>query len=151
MSVLRRYRFLLVVVGIAGLIAIWEPPRPADFGQEDYRQDLEQKRKVIKILSSRYPKGQEVQAFLGMDAAKQQDFVQARKYFEEALASGVKTDENNFYLYALTLVAMDAPQEEIDQAVTNWKYNYPFSNRRDPSDKQALKEYLRSQAAQTEQ
>ncbi len=51
---------------------------------------------------------------IAISFAKKGESAEARKYFEQALASGVKTNEDNFYLYAVTLVAMNAPEAEIE-------------------------------------
>jgi len=143
MGIWRRYRFLIVICVLVAFISLWEPPGQYE-NPEDAMQSYFEKKKTVEVLSDIYREGDEVFRMAAITQAKQGNLAEARKLFERALATGIKTNEDNFYLYAVTLVAMDAPQEDIDKAVADWKFNFPFSNRRDPRDEQAVKEFLQS-------
>lgn len=128
MDRLKRYRFLLIVCVLAAFAALWEP------GDDEDAASTETKKSAAATLAELYPEGEELPRAAAMDRVKQGDLVNAKKYFEQALSKGVKTNEDNFYLYAVTLVYLNAPQEEIDRAVENWRFHFPFSNRPDPRE-----------------
>jgi len=131
------------------LAAFFEPPRNEDpdfpnpseevgelldpYQSPELENDFKSKQRTAEVLGHLYPEGDEVLRMIAISAAKRGDLKTAREYFEQALATGVKTDEDNFYLYIQVLVEMGAPQSEIDAAVKKWRYNFPFSNRPDPT------------------
>lgn len=56
----------------------------------------------------------------------------AREHFERALATGVKTDEQLLYYYAQTLVMLKEDPAKVNEAVRNWRVNFPRSTYPDP-------------------
>jgi hypothetical protein len=64
----------------------------------------------------------------------ERDLPQARALLEQAIATGLKTEEDLFYRYAQVLVEQDAPEDEVAAAVALWKRHYPFSDLPDPRE-----------------
>ncbi len=60
------------------------------------------------------------------------DYPQALAHFRQALASGVKTNEDLLWYNAITLLRLKADEAEIDAAVANWRLNFPHSGKQDP-------------------
>jgi len=125
-ELLRRYRFLMLIYGAAFLAGLYEfldnrpPEEPAD------------------VMLELYPDSSEIQYKLARYFQSQGDLRKARIHFENALETRVKTDENLFWHYALTLVLLKADPAEIDKAVAAWRYNFPDSKRPDPREPEAL-------------
>ena len=133
MDILRRYRFLLVILGLVAVAALWEPPSRDEETGAPSSAEFEAKRRAADVLGQLYPDGDEVYYTIAVTQIKKGDFQGARENLERALETGVKTNEDNFYYYAAVLVAFDAPQEEIDAAVQQWRFHFPFSSRPVPT------------------
>lgn len=67
----------------------------------------------------------------GIQAVREMRLADARRYFEQDLQAGVRT-EHLLYNYALVLTAMQAPDDEVRQAIDAWKKTFPFSSMPDP-------------------
>lgn len=132
MDILRRYRFLLVILGLVTVAALWEPPNRDPKTGAPSTAEFEAKRRAADVLGQLYPDGDEVYYTIAVSQIKKGDFQGARENLERALETGVKTNEDNFYYYAAVLVALGAPQKEIDAAIQQWKFHFPFSSRPDP-------------------
>ena len=114
------FRFLLFIYACAGLFAWMEIRNP---GTGRGHQD---------VLFELYPEAPMFAYFDGVDSANRGDFAQAKADYERALASGTKYHEKLLYDYAANLVMLKAPPEAIDQAVKEWRWNFPHSTLRDP-------------------
>lgn len=68
---------------------------------------------------------------LGIKAVQETRLADARRYFEQDLRAGVRT-EHLLYNYALVLAAMGAPDDQVRSAIDAWKRAYPFSSMPDP-------------------
>jgi len=159
---LRRYRFLFAIYGIAALAAGYEawlyraiPESVAesiDLPAGPGEPDLFLEGNLVGVMVDLYPHRAEslfVRGFQvklcndGNDAHRHDsiceqfrdsDLATVRKYFEQALALGTKTDENLYYHYVEILIRQDAPQDEIDAAAAEWKRLFPLSERIDPRE-----------------
>ena len=57
----------------------------------------------------------------------------SRYFFEQALQVSRREDrEELYYYYAIILILMREPAKTIDQAVRDWKRNFPRSQNKDP-------------------
>lgn len=59
---------------------------------------------------------------------------EVRKLIERALATGNRSIEIAMYNYAVVLIQENAPEEEIEAAIRNWRRSYPMSQLADPRD-----------------
>lgn len=64
---------------------------------------------------------------LGLADYNQQKYTEALAHFRKAVATGVKTNEDLLWYYAMTLLYVDGDEAEIDQAIGNWRRNFPHS------------------------
>jgi hypothetical protein len=55
----------------------------------------------------------------------------AARYYENALAAGLKSEEDLHYNYALTLIRIGADHSRIDRAIATWRYHFPHSDHPD--------------------
>lgn len=60
------------------------------------------------------------------------DLHEARRYYEQALTTGIKSNEYLFYSYAEILIKLGEDQEKIDAAMANWYRNFPYTKLLDP-------------------
>lgn len=134
MEWLRRYRFLILVYTAAALAGLWEFLHPGPVGEP------------AELMLELYPDSAEVQYKLGRIFESQHDLIRARFHFENALKTKVKTDENLVWHYAVTLVRLNADPRLIDEAIANWRYNFPESEKPDPRDPKALEAVLAESA-----
>lgn len=124
MSLFRRYRFLLVIFVLAGMRAVWEAEGLRDDQIAETTSSL-----VIEI----YPDSAEAHYQRGMIARfVRRDDPEARRHFEQALATGIKTNEDLLYEYAVVLAVINESPKTVDAAIANWRRNYPQSKRPDP-------------------
>ncbi len=147
----RRYRFLLLIYGFA-LFAGWleyrdrRTSRPPDQPGEVLAELYPHSSEIQYILARGFEKQGAEQKLRGQNAESHASFEEARKHFENALATGVKTEEKLFYHYALTLVFLQADSTEIDRAITKWRYNFPDTKEIDPREPEAAKAALSDSA-----
>ncbi len=67
---------------------------------------------------------------------------EAARHYERAIAMGLKSEENLYYNYALTLIRIQAEPDRIDQAIAMWRQNFPYSARRDLEERRKSLEQL---------
>jgi hypothetical protein len=96
----------------------------------------------IQTIQTLYPNRPETHFDLGRDAEAaviqrpvdsrqiRHHFSIAAQHYERALSQGVKSNENLLYNHALALMRMKADPTQIDEAIANWKRNFPHSTRR---------------------
>jgi hypothetical protein len=84
-----------------------------------------------------YPESSRILYVEAMTHVLNGNLPEARERFEAALATGERTNEDLLYYYAVTLVKMEADPEEIEKAVTAWRFNFPYSDRPDPRSPEA--------------
>ena len=158
MELFRRYRFLMLICSLGALAAFAEPPGDKQVGEiSALRQSSNATLKMEEAsaelqaafaLAERYPNDEETMRIIAMDAKNRGDYAKAKEFFEKAIATGVKTSEDIFYHYAVTLIAMKAPEEEVRQAIKNWNFHSPFSQLLDPYTQIGL-DYFNRQSYQT--
>ncbi len=123
MTLFRQYRFLLIVVVLAGLFGMQEVGQPLD--EDDSQADV--------LVSELFPESAEAHFRRGsFEMSVNRDPLQARRSFEQALATGIKTNENLLYNYALILIFMQDDPKLVDAAIDEWRRNFPDSPQRDP-------------------
>jgi tetratricopeptide (TPR) repeat protein len=143
-NTIRQSRFLVWVYAPALAIAGWEiaavhqanpgSDRNAALVNLGYslakQQLLEEQMQLFEEL---YPDRPQTGTYRGTDALLVAGSLEeARRQFEAALATGVKTDERLLYYYACTLVLEQEDPEKIDAAIANWRKNFPRTVYRDP-------------------
>lgn len=141
-ALLRRYRLLLVVAVFMCGAALWEVTH-----RDEEPSSAEDE--LPYVMRDLYPDSPRVQYAMGVQAVMNGDLRQAKRIFEEILARGEKTNEDLLYYYAVTLVRLESPQSEIEDAVAQWRFNFPYSTRDDPREVTAKQ--LESQARSTHQ
>ncbi len=120
-----QFRLLGVVLLLAGIAAAWEFSHPDS-------ETSSGNRKYPYVMRELYPQSARILYTEAVSLVIDGNLSAARKKFEAALATGDKTIEDLLYYYAVTLVRMNADPQEIDEAVANWRFNFPFSSRTDP-------------------
>lgn len=121
------FRFLMVVMGLATCAMLLEITDDSPLEERELAHPY--------IMSRLYPERGESLLYRGIHAAYvERDLPQARALLEQAMATGLKTEEDLFYRYAQVLVEQDAPQEDIARAVALWRRHYPFSDLPDPRE-----------------
>lgn len=124
---LRNFRFLLFVMGLATCAMLLEVTDDSPLEERELPHPY--------IMSRLYPERGESLLYRGIHAAYvERDLPQARTLFEQAIATGLKTEEDLFYRYAQVLVELKAPEDEVAAAVALWRRHYPFSDLPDPRD-----------------
>ena len=118
----RRYRLLMVVFLLAGLRAGWE----VVVGEQSSTE-------ALTLVSELYPESAEAHYQRGLAAlTARRDYAEARRAFEQALATGIKTNEELLYEYAMVLALMEEDANLVNAAIANWRENFPNSTRVDP-------------------
>ena len=157
---IRRYRFLMVVYGLVALPAIYEVwvtkkmdgpmaellninpgPGEADlFLQNDfpaYIRKLYPERaeahyaQATQILMCVATKRQGLKVPI-CDRIGDLSWEVVGKHLEAAVKTGSVDEEGVLYDYAIYLVSNDKPKEQVDEAIRNWRWHFPFSKRPDP-------------------
>lgn len=59
------------------------------------------------------------------------DLTLAARHYERAIELGLKSDEELYYHYALTLILIKDDPDRIDRAIAAWRLNFPFSEKPD--------------------
>ena len=117
-----RYRLLIIVFIVAGLRGSLE----VIFSDEHDSQ-------ATTLVSELYPDSAETHFRRGLIAMSvRQDDAQALRSFERALATGIKTNEDLLYNYALILILMKKDSKIVNAAITDWRLNFPNSYQPDP-------------------
>jgi outer membrane protein assembly factor BamD (BamD/ComL family) len=88
--------------------------------------------RATDILLALYPDLPKHLYFRGLSSLNAGDRITARRLFEAALAQHFYTNEGLLHNYAVVLVELDAPREEIDRAIALWKKHFPHSKNPDP-------------------
>jgi len=87
------------------------------------------------VVLSLFPDSPESDYIRGVNAKYlRYDLAEARRYFERAISTGIKSHEDLFYDYAVVLFLMEAESTDIDAAVAVWRKNAPNSTRLDPRE-----------------
>lgn len=124
---LGHFRFLMLVMGLATCAMLLEITDDSPLEERELPHPY--------IMSRLYPERGESLLYRGIHAAYvERNLPQARALFEQAMATGVKTEEDLYYRYAQVLMELEAPAEEVAAAVALWKRHYPFSDLPDPRD-----------------
>ncbi len=77
------------------------------FNREEFRRNPDQYRKFLEQTNK--------------------DLTEASRHFQRAIELGLKSDEMLYYHYALTLMRLQEDPVRIDQAIAEWRRNFPFS------------------------
>ncbi len=87
------------------------------------------------VVLSLFPNSPESDYIRGANAKfLRYDLAEARRYFERAISTGIKSHEDLLYDYAVVLFLSGADSAEIDAAVATWRKNAPNSTRLDPRE-----------------
>jgi hypothetical protein len=134
---LQQYRFLAIVCGLAILAGLWEfwknrerspMPHPVKTGAPHVPEVPPDRR----VYGEVFPGTPNAEFDRGMDFYLEQDYGSAAEHYRAAISTGVKTNEDLLWYYALTLLRLRADEAEIDAAVANWRRNFPHSDKQDP-------------------
>ncbi len=120
-----RFRFLGCILLLAGLAALWEL-------RSTQTEDSPEANRLPYVMRDLYPTSARILYTEGVALVIEGNLLAARRKFEEALATGDRTNEDLLYNYAITLVSLQADSKDIDAAIASWRYNFPFSDREDP-------------------
>lgn len=55
----------------------------------------------------------------------------AARHYARAIELGLKSDEELYYHYAMTLIHLQDDPARIDRAIADWRRNFPFSEKPD--------------------
>ena len=142
---IREYRFLTVVVALTLVLAVIELNSSDSAVSKDVIKPdwvLNHKHNLPDVFSDLYPERSGTHYWNGLQAAAcfdrdftrkvcekfdKQDDQAIRKQFEQSLASDSKSNEDLLRSYVQVLVQMEASQDDIDDAVRNWRKNFPHS------------------------
>jgi hypothetical protein len=127
---LRQYRFLIIVCALAVFAGLWEfthnetadKSRPGQHAGAPQIPELPPDRKVF---ANAFPDTSNAAFDVGLEYYNRRDYVEAERCFRQALADGVKTNEDLLWYYAMALLYTEADEVEIDAAVANWQRNFP--------------------------
>lgn len=127
-------RWLLVIYGLAAIVACWDitsVQRGEPHTSEPVLDYPDVTANYAGVSRELYPNRISTQFWTGYAAFQQGRFVDARTHFEAAIA---KDPKNNMllYSYAVTLAVLDEHSAETEAAIAAWKWNYPHSSLQDP-------------------
>ena len=88
--------------------------------------------RATDIVVALYPDLPKHLYFRGLSSLNAGDRITARRLFEAALAQHFYTNEGLLHNYAVVLVELDAPREQIDHAIALWRKHFPHSKNPDP-------------------
>src|SRR5262249_46434488 len=127
----RQSRFLMWVYVPALAVAGWESLS----GMHESRRASDRSAALVnygftasqqQLLEGLYPERPRTAMYLGSEALLVKgDLPEARRLFEAALATGIKTEEQLFYHYACTLILLKEDPKTIDAAIARWRMNFP--------------------------
>jgi len=135
----RKYRFLVIAYGLAAVAAIWEIG--GDIHNDDdaptpelLREARQYTMDYSKVLKNLYPESHRANYYRGVTALYDNPprLEEAFEHFQTAIDTGIKSDEQLSYHYAVTLVLLDKDSEAIEEAVHQWRWNFPRSTSPDP-------------------
>jgi len=137
-QIVRSHRLLVWLYVPAILVAVWE--KTGDIHPDSQSTDRDSALAAYAYLieyeylfQELYPDHPRSGLYRGLDALHGRGSPEeARRCFEAAIATGVKTDEGLLYNYAKTLILLDENPAQVDAAVANWKANFPTSKIPDP-------------------
>ena len=119
------YRILVVVYAAAAL----------SFSREFIQSPEDLVRAQVEasqVVAARYPELPQHIYNRGLEAARNEDYQEARRLFEEALSAHFYTDESLLHTYASLLIYLGESQEEIDRVADLWRKHFPHSRNPDP-------------------
>ena len=146
----RLYRNLALIYAVALIFFVAEYYRRM---QED-DVFLNADSKYTEVISQVYPQRNEPQFYAGYRAMAnshgvspdkirqdpeaaalalkdwQDELAAAAEHYQKSIDGGMISQEMLYYQYALTLMRLRADPSAIDQAITEWRRNYPFSRLR---------------------
>lgn len=147
------YRTLALVYGLALLAGLIEyfsgkPREPDIYGNPQRNFPEAMSRLYPGSSESEYLLGRHFEAAAGRNyrpeeasrnKAMAEQFIrdlnanlrEAARHYERAIELGLKSEENLYYNYALTLMRTQADPKQIDRAIALWKQNFPYSTRTD--------------------
>lgn len=121
----RIYRVLAVIAVLALVAAVREHEETAVVVARAQSE-------ATNIVVALYPDLPKHLYFRGLSSLNAGDRITARRLFEAALAQHFYTNEGLLHNYAVVLVELDAPREQIDQAIALWRKHFPHSKNPDP-------------------
>lgn len=127
MRFLRKHRLILVLYAVAVALGSLEiAGRPAT--PEATSTDASGLPPDAALILELYPHSPEADHVRGVQAQYLRfDLQEARRCFEKALATGIKSNSNLLYDYAVVLYLMQAEAGEVDAAIARWMRNDPAS------------------------
>ncbi|HUG93954.1 MAG TPA: hypothetical protein VML55_24200 [Planctomycetaceae bacterium] len=121
------FRFLIIVMSLGAFLMALEVT--------DSTPEAEKEVLYPYLMMQLYPERGESLLYRGVHAfAVEKNLAEARRLFEQAIATGLKTEEDLFYRYAEVLVQLEASEAEIESAVGLWRQHFPYSRRPDPRE-----------------
>ena len=154
------FRTLFVVYLLAILAGVYEGvtksthprPDPDIFGDPVLNFPEAMARLYPGTPEAEYLTGRRIEAIAGERAARKRDseplsavisemnvdLREAAKHYERAIQMGLKSEENLYYNYALTLIRIQAEPQQIDRAIADFKRYFPHSSRRDLRQRRRL-------------
>jgi WD domain, G-beta repeat len=130
----RRHSMFFPLYAIVGVAIALEAAGRLEKSETDSpdRTGLAEEANVVQAL---FPDSPESDYIRGMNAKYlRYDLAEARRYFERALSSGIKSHQELFYDYAVVLFLMEGNSAKTDAAVAAWRKNAPDSTRLDPRE-----------------
>jgi tetratricopeptide (TPR) repeat protein len=139
------FRTLAVIFGVAVVAGIWEYVVGTRHERDIYGDPHYN---FPDAMARLYPGSAEAEYLLGrklesesirksisvtgtqLTRDAQSSLKEAARHYERAINLGLKSDENLYYNYALTLVRIQSDSEKIDRAIAAWRKNFPYSTRR---------------------
>ena len=120
MRYLYRYRLLIVIYGLAMIVAIYESgylERPTAT-----IEGLAQPSPASDVLIGLYPESPMAKCFRADQAMfLTYDLPTAKRLLGEALTGGYKGEESYFYNYATVLMLLKEDRQTVDEAVADWR------------------------------
>ncbi|MBS0204340.1 MAG: hypothetical protein JSS49_15660 [Planctomycetes bacterium] len=154
------FRTLCVVYLLAILAGFYEGVTKSTHSQPDPDIFGDPVRNFPEAMARLYPgtpeaeylTGRRIEAIAGERAARKRgsqplsdvisemnvDLRVAANHYERAIQMGLKSEENLYYNYALTLIRIQAEPAQIDRAIADFKRYFPHSSRRDLRQRRRL-------------
>jgi len=141
LEIARRHLILIAVFVPATLLTVWESRVHVNSmilklpENEVERLDVDRTMEFVDAYGTLFPHHPEREIYQGIyDMNIRDDWEAAREHFENALRTGIKTEENLLYYYAIVLVHLQEDPAKIDAAIADWRGNFPTSSRPDPHE-----------------
>lgn len=121
----RRFRMLLIIYGIAGVIGAREyivarTGDPVDLGTAEWTE-------MADVVAEINPAEADTEYLLAMEALQRGEVDAYVSYMESALDRGVKHNNALLGEYAQFLIRNQAPFDDIDRALNRWRENHQLS------------------------